>query len=236
MFLNIAGYRFISLSSLTPLRESLLSLCKQLSLKGTILLSHEGINLNLAGLPASLTQFIAFLEQDERFNNMAFHRTYSNFIPFKRLKIKLKKEIITFRQEQISLSHQRTPAVLPQQLKTWLDEKQDVVLIDVRNDYEYAMGSFKDARHLNLKHFDELPQKLSETPLCPLQKIVMFCTGGIRCEKAGLYFNQQNLTKVYQLQGGILGYFAEVGGDHYQGHCFVFDDRIALDSQLNSCP
>jgi UPF0176 protein len=226
--LNIAGYKFIPLQSLETLREQLLSICTEL--KGTILLSHEGINISLAGAPESIQAFQSQLRSDERFTDMRFHETYSTVQPFKRLKIKLKKEIITMRQPDANPLVTRAPSVSPHELKQWLDEKRDVTLLDTRNDYEIAAGTFTGAVNLKIDDFSDLPEAI-ET-LERDKPIVMFCTGGIRCEKAALYMLNQGYDNVYQLDGGILGYFKQVGGEHYEGECFVFDERGCVDTQL----
>lgn len=226
-FVTIAGYKFISLTDLNRLRDSLLSCCQKEKLLGTILLSHEGININLSGHHASITEFYHAFKKHNAFADIQFRISYSNIQPFKRLKIKLKKEIITFRTPLKSESY-RAPSITPQQLKQWLDEKRDLTLLDVRNAFEINYGTFKNATQLNLDHFSHF-KKASGT-LTDEKPIVMFCTGGIRCEKAALHLIEQGFSQVYQLEGGILNYFSEVGNAHYQGDCFVFDDRESIHS------
>lgn len=226
-YLNIAGYQFVSLTNLPALQENFLSLCRSLQLKGTILLSQEGININLAGEPNNINQFVSSINKYEFLLPIRFHRSYSDQLPFRRLKVKLKKEIITLRQSLGNPTAKlQAPRVSPQQLKEWLDNNRPIQLIDTRNDYELPYGSFTQATHLSLKHFCELPNQINK--LDSSQETVLFCTGGIRCEKAALYLQAQGFKKVYQLDGGILGYFAEVGSAHYQGECYVFDERISV--------
>jgi len=228
--LNIAGYKFISLESLDSLHLFLRSLCQQYELKGTIILSPEGMNVNLAGMSSEVLSFIASLRLDERFADMTFHETYSSTIPFKRLKIKSKQEIITFRQKTIRPTEKkRAPSISPQVLKKWLDEKREITLLDTRNTYEIEFGTFQAATHLNLDHFVQFPS--AANGIVKEKPIVMFCTGGIRCEKAALCLLEQGFPEVYQLDGGILNYFAQVGGTHYQGGCFVFDERGTLQAE-----
>lgn len=229
--LNIAGYKFISLSEISFLQQQLQTECIKQELKGTILLSSEGINMNLAGLPDQIKTFQRYLEDHSLFSNMRFHETYSNAVPFKTLKVKIKKEIITMKKPEVNATEKRAPSISPQTLKTWLDENQEFTLLDTRNDYEVKFGTFANAMHLQLSDFSEFPDSVKT--LKKAKPLVMFCTGGIRCEKAALYLLDQGFTEVYQLDGGILGYFAQVGGAHYQGECFVFDERIALDNKLN---
>lgn len=229
--LNIAGYKFIALNDLQTLRENFFVHCQSLALKGTILLSPEGININLAGAQESISSFIHFLNQDSRFSHMRFHESLSASQAFKRLKVKLKKEIITMRQSAIRATNERAPSLAPEIFKQWLDEKRDITVLDTRNDYEVRFGTFNDAVNLHIDDFTSFPDTLDR--IDQAKPIVMFCTGGIRCEKAALYLLSQGYKDVYQLDGGILGYFAKVGGDHYDGECFVFDERVALNSHLN---
>ncbi len=227
---HIAGYKFISLHSLDALRQELLDHCKTLQLKGTVLLSLEGINISLAGSDAAITQFLAQLQADERFTDMTFHHTFAEKEPFQRLKIKLKKEIITLREPTINPVVTRAPTITANTLKTWLDEKRDITLFDTRNDYEIRFGTFNGAKHLELRDFSTLPTSIAD--IARDKPIVMFCTGGIRCEKAALLMLAEGYTNVYQLEGGILGYFANVGGEHFHGDCFVFDERVAVNAKL----
>ena len=230
--LNIAGYKFIPLIELENLRAQFLTYCAQGKLKGTILLSHEGINLNLAGTIAQVQAFKGMLEEDIRFADMTFRESYSITQPFKRLKVKLKKEIITLKQPDVEPAHARAPEIAPEILKQWLDEKRDITLLDTRNDYEVRFGTFTGAINLQTNNFCEFPKAIEAIERD--KPIVMFCTGGIRCEKAAIYMLNQGYKNVYQLDGGILNYFAQVGGEHYDGECYVFDERISLDSRLQS--
>jgi UPF0176 protein len=230
--LNIAGYKFITLKELPMLQADFKQHCQALDLKGTILLSEEGININLAGPIGSMNVFKSQLSADSRFTDMTFRESYSVLPPFKRLKIKIKKEIITLRREEINPEKKRTQEISPKEFKQWLDEKRDIMILDTRNDYEVKFGTFNQATHLHINDFCEFIA-LSEN-LSKEKPIVMFCTGGIRCEKAGLHLSNKGFPYVYQLEGGILNYFAKVGGAHYNGECFVFDERIALDFSLQS--
>lgn len=226
--LNIAGYKFVVLTELEALKASLHqhSLCN--GLKGTILLSAEGININLAGDVSAINEWKSYIKSDSRFADVLFHETYSESQPFRHLKVKIKKEIITLRQPCIPITEKRASCMSPLHLKQWLDENRDFTLLDTRNECEVAVGTFNGAVHLHLNHFGELP-----TALDGIEKdkpIVMFCTGGIRCEKAALYMETVGFKQVYQLDGGILGYFAQIGMAHYTGSCFVFDERGAVDA------
>ena len=228
--LSIAGYQFIALNEIKILRQTLLERCHALSLKGTILLSTEGMNLNLAGMVKDIEIFKLALKKEFGFQ-ITFRESYPEYVPFKRLKVKLKKEIITLRQENVNLVNRKAPSLTPEIFKTWLDEKYDITILDARNDYEIQFGTFTHAINLHLNHFNEFPAAIQAIPSD--KPIVMFCTGGIRCEKAAIYLLNKGFKNVYQLEGGILNYFEKVGGAHYTGECFVFDERIAVDANLN---
>lgn len=228
--LNIAGYKFIELNELAALRAILLNICQEQNLKGTILLSPEGINISLAGRLEDINSFKAHLNTYGNFNDITFHETYSPLQPFKRLKVKLKKEIISFRKPEVNPLLTRAPSVTPATLRQWLDENRDMTLLDTRNDYEIELGTFEKAVNLHIDDFSEFPEAVKSVN--KKKPVVMFCTGGIRCEKAALYLLDQGYEEVYQLEGGILGYFAKEGGAHYNGGCFVFDERVAVDSEL----
>lgn len=229
--LNIAGYKFISLTEIASLQQHILIQCQSLFLKGTILLSHEGININLSGSAEHIQSFQVFLKNDTRFMDITFHESWSTHQPFKRLNVKIKNEIITLRQQDVNPALiERAPEISPHAFKQWLDEQRDITLLDTRNDYEVRFGTFKDAIHLQMNDFGELPESIEHIDRD--KPIVMFCTGGIRCEKAALYMLKQGFSNVHQLDGGILGYFKKVGGAYYEGECFVFDERIAVDCNL----
>lgn len=228
--LNIASYKFITLDNVSELRLSLLHQCETLGLKGTILLSAEGINITLSGRLGDIHTFKTFLTGDSHFSDMTFRESYSSTQPFKRLKVKLKKEIITLRRPEIQPEKQRVPAISPQQFKQWLDEGRQLTILDARNDYEIEFGTFVGATQLAIQDFCEFPDAIKE--LSTDQPIVLFCTGGVRCEKAGLHLLNEQFSEVYQLDGGILNYFAMIGAAHYTGACFVFDERVALQPDL----
>ena len=164
---------------------------------------------------------------------MTFHESYSTYQPFKHMRVKIKKEIITLRQSNVDpIKEAATPPFSPADFKQWMDEKRDMTVLDTRNDYEFHFGTFENAEHLQIKDFGEFPEAVEQ--ISRDKPVVMFCTGGIRCEKAAIVMQNAGYQNVYQLQGGILGYFKEVGGDHYTGECFVFDQRVAVDSELRA--
>ena len=243
---NIAGYKFVELSDAAELRAPMKEYCVAVGLKGTILLAPEGINIVLAGASDSIDGFLSFLSEAPqfrgRFGGICIKRSLSTRQPFRRMLVRLKKEIIKMNRVTAIAPHERAPTVDPKTLCAWLDRGADdhgrpVVLLDTRNAFEIELGSFRGASQLHLAHFSEFPQaveKFADPAHSKLDAatIVTFCTGGIRCEKATLVMRELGLPNVLQLDGGILRYFEEVGGRHWQGECFVFDDRVALDPAL----
>lgn len=231
--LNIAGYRFIDLPDRDDLREPLNELCAKLDLRGTILLSEEGINFVLAAAEPNIRQFVSELEKDERFVGITLKESYTDYQPFNRMNVRLKKEIISVGMDEIQPARFTGDEITPTEFKKWLDEGREVAVLDARNGYELRVGTFENAIDLKIRSFRQFP-KATEQLLEDLEDtpIVMFCTGGVRCEKASAIMLNQGFKNVYQLKGGILGYFKEVGGDHWVGDCFVFDQRVSVNPQL----
>ncbi len=230
---NIAAYKFCYLDELPGRRDKLLALCQQLALKGTILLTPEGINLFLAGGRDAIDAFLAELQGEPALAELEVKESLSTYQPFSRLLVKIKKEIIAFGVEGIDPLRETSPRVSALELKQWLDEDKPVTLLDVRNDMEVEVGTFENAIAIGIDDFRDFPAAVSKLPdEMKDQVIVTFCTGGVRCEKAGPQMESQGFNHVYQLDGGILQYFEECAGEHYDGECFVFDKRVALDSSL----
>lgn len=234
MILNVAAYHFVSLDAPHAWRDRLEARLAGDALRGTVLVASEGINLFLAGDPTTLRGFLGELLADPRFAGMAIKESWSTFMPFRRLKVKLKREIIAFRRDVTG----EAPRVAPNQLRDWLRQGHDgtgrpVLLLDTRNIEEIAHGTFHDALTLPITDFVALPEAME-----PLRErlqgatVVSFCTGGVRCEKAAPWLREQGYGDIRQLEGGILGYFEAVGGEGYEGACFVFDERIALTPDL----
>jgi len=230
---NIAFYKFVNLPELVDLRAKLREACLSREFMGTILLSPEGINGFLAGEPARIEEFKAYIQAMPEFEKLQFKDSISEKNPFNRMLVKLKKEIIPMGRPDVSPVEMTGDRIAPVELKKWLDENRDFLLLDTRNDYEVELGTFEKAQHLNLRHFRNFAQKLDLLPPEMKDKpVVMFCTGGIRCEKATAYALKSGFKEVYQLEGGILKYFEECRKDHYDGECFVFDHRRTVDSEL----
>ena len=229
---NIAGYRFVDLPDRDALRAPFKSACDDAGLLGTVLLSHEGINFFISGAQAGIDQFVEFLESDSRFVDIPLKLSYSERMSFRRMNVRLKKEIISLGLDEIRPAERTGELISPAEFKRWMDEGRDIAVLDTRNDYEVKLGTFEGAIDLNLSTFREFPDAVSTSGIDKDQTVVMFCTGGIRCEKASVVMMDQGWTDVRQIEGGILGYFEEIGGEHWNGDCFVFDRRVALDPTL----
>ncbi len=235
-YVNISGYQFKPLTNLETLQKTLKTHCRSQNLKGTILLSEEGINCFLSGERPTIDAFYAYIAE-KGFNEVDFKESLSESPPFKRMLVKVKSEIITMGVPGISPQKNRAPVVSAETFKQWLEEGQDIVVFDTRNDYEVTLGKFINAIDLNIQDFKGFPEAVSHLPpSLKNKKIVTYCTGGIRAEKAALYLQQEGFRDVYQLEGGILKYLEKCGKTHYEGECFVFDKRIAVDHQLNETP
>lgn len=229
-----ALYRFTHLPDFQQRRQPLLDYCQTLGIKGTLLLASEGLNGTVAGSREAIDQLLSYLCEDPNFTGVGHHESFHDEMPFYRMKVKLKKEIVTMGVEDIDPSRSVGAYVEP---KDWNDLVSDpeVTLIDTRNTYECAIGSFRGAIDPKTRHFREFPQFAVEA-LDPgvHKKVAMFCTGGIRCEKSTAYMKEQGFEDVYHLEGGILKYLEEVPKEEtmWEGECFVFDNRVAVDHDL----
>jgi UPF0176 protein len=227
--IHISGYRFIHIEDVPALQMRLKAFGDAHGLKGTILLSEEGINICVAAVPEAIQTFVDFVHADPRFSTIYFKQTSAPTAPYRRWLVKHKKEIITMKTEGLDPAAYTAPHLSAETLKQWLDDNRDCVLLDTRNTYEIEAGTFNNAVHLNIENFSEFPEAVKKMPEAWRGKpIVTYCTGGVRCEKAGAYLLQQGFSEVYQLDGGILQYFEECGRTHFQGQCFVFDERGVL--------
>jgi UPF0176 protein len=231
----IAFYRFqqVPADRLAALRAELKQHCMSWGMKGTILLSTEGINSTVSGPESSIEGFQSWMSTHPVWAGLEFKVSWSKKVPFSRMLVKLKKELIPAGDPTIQPEKATAPRMPAQQLKQWLDEGRDFLLVDTRNRYEMDHGTFQGALDLKLDHFREIGEKFEALPAESKNRpLVLFCTGGIRCEKASVVAQQKGFQEVYQLEGGILKYFEECGGTHYQGNCFVFDYRVAVDPAL----
>ena len=238
--LNISAYLFTPLASPEAWRDQCRDQAASRQLKGTILLAPEGINLFLAGEPEAVEDFLQWLRAQDGMAGLGGKKSWSAEQPFGKLLVKVKREIIRMNHPAIAPAEGRAPAVSPSDLQRWLaqghdDQGQALVMLDTRNAFEVGHGKFADALDWGLEKFSEFPQAAREH-LADLQgkTVVSYCTGGIRCEKAAIFLRELGLTDVYQLDGGILQYFEDTGGAHFEGDCFVFDERVALAPDLSA--
>jgi predicted sulfurtransferase len=233
VFTNISAYKFASLGDLEQLKANLRKRCADAGMRGTILLSPEGINVFVAAEPPAADRLLHYLRTIPELADLTAKLSESDHQPFNRMLVKIKKEIIAFGVSGIDPAERPAPKIAPRQLKQWLDEGRAITLLDTRNTYEVKLGTFRGARTLELNHFREFPTAASKLPAhLKNRPIVTFCTGGIRCEKAAPLLREAGFIDVFQLDGGILQYFKECGGEHFEGDCFVFDKRVAVDASL----
>lgn len=231
--LNIAAYKFAELQDLPELRERLKTECREAGLKGSILLSPEGINLFIAGEAPAVENLLATLRSIPGLETLEEKRSVSEEQPFNRMLVKLKQEIIAFGVEGINPARRTSPKISAKELKRWIDEGRKFTLLDTRNTYEVKLGTFAGAVTLPIRHFRKFPEAVARLPEeLKEMPVISFCTGGIRCEKAAPYLEMAGFREVLQLEGGILKYFEECGGAHWNGECFVFDKRVGVDPAL----
>lgn len=235
--LNVSAYLFTRIDDREQLRPLLRDRAAALGLKGTIIIAEEGLNLFLAGDEASVRSFLGTLRSDPRFASLTAKESWSDVQPFGKLLAKLKREIIRMDHPTIRPEAGRAPAVAPAELRRWLDQGHDdsgreVVLLDTRNAFEVDYGTFAGAIDWRIERFTQFPEAaLAHGDDLRGKTVVSFCTGGIRCEKAAIHLRESGIDAV-QLDGGILGWFEHVGAAHWDGDCFVFDEREALTPQL----
>lgn len=231
-----AFYKFVQLDDFEALREPFLRKMQHLGLRGTLILAQEGINGSFAGSRQQVSDYYQFLFSDSRFKDLQFRETFDDKNPFEKAKVKLRKEIVTMGIKEVDPHALVGEYLSPDEWDELLQEP-DVVVVDTRNHYEYELGTFRKAINPETENFRDFPQYTEEHLLDKKdKKIAMFCTGGIRCEKSTAYLKSQGFEKVYHLQGGILNYLQARKNNEdslWQGYCFVFDNRVAIDRQLN---
>ncbi|HSH72945.1 MAG TPA: rhodanese-related sulfurtransferase [Methylophilaceae bacterium] len=229
-FIVAALYKFAKLPDYQALQPGLLDFCVKHGLKGTLLLAEEGINGTVAGSRADIDALMAYLKLDSRLVTIEHKESFADEMPFYRMKVRLKKEIVTMGVPGINPNEKVGTYVAPENWNALISDP-DVVLIDTRNAYEYDIGTFKGAIDPHTTTFREFPEYVAKN-LDPAKhkKVAMFCTGGIRCEKASAFMMEQGFEEVYHLQGGILKYLENVPKEEsmWEGECFVFDQRVAV--------
>ena len=236
---NLSGYRFVALDGLEARREALLHALGRSGVRGTVLLAEEGINVALAGTSADCGTARAVLAADPLLGDLWLKESRSATVPFARLKVRVRSEIIAFDGERAvarQAARPPAPALAPETLKGWLDEGRDVTLLDTRNDYEIASGTFAGAEHLGIASFRDFAEAalaaVADGRLDPERPLVTFCTGGVRCEKAAPWLLEHGFREVWQVEGGVLNWFERCGDAHWEGRCFVFDERVEIDGAL----
>jgi UPF0176 protein len=231
--INISAYKFAPLEHLPALKRTLLDSATACRLRGTVLLSPEGINLFVAGRLADVNAFLQVVRSIDGLADLVSKQSESAGQPFGRMRVKIKKEIIAFGIPGIDPARNPAPKLSPRTLKQWLDAGTPVTLLDTRNTYEIERGTFRGAVPAGIRRFRDFPAAVKQLPpALKDQPVVMFCTGGIRCEKAGPFMQREGFQQIFQLEGGILNYFEQCGGAHFDGECFVFDERVGVDAAL----
>jgi UPF0176 protein len=232
-FVIAALYQFAPLDDFHALREPLLDFCLQHDVRGSLLLAAEGINGTIAGTREAIDAVLAFLKRDPRLARLEHKESFDEVQPFRRMKVKLKREIVTLGVEGIDPNREVGTYVDPRDWNAVISDPE-VLLLDTRNDYEVQIGTFEGAVNPNTETFRQFPDFVRTIDPAKHRKVAMFCTGGIRCEKASAYLLRQGFAEVYHLKGGILKYLEEVPEQEslWRGECFVFDDRVTVDHRL----
>ena len=233
-YLTAAFYKFFDFDDFTEYQPRILEQCITNNVKGTILLASEGINGTVSGTPNDINNVLSFLRTDPRMNNLVHKESVADDPPFYRMKVRLKKEIVTMGQPNVKPTELTGEYVKPENWNALISDP-DVLVIDTRNEYEVALGTFENSRNPRTTAFRDLPEKLNSDPeLTKDKKIAMFCTGGIRCEKSTAYLRQQGFEQVFHLEGGILKYLETIPEEQslWHGECFVFDERVSVDHNL----
>ncbi len=242
-FLNLSAYAFVPLDRLPERRDALHRQALACGVKGTVLLAEEGINLFVAGAEAGLREWLEQLRSEPRLASLVAKESRSDTLPFRFLRVKVKREIIRMGQPQFQPAAGRAPTVDAVTLKRWIDNGHDdagreLVLLDTRNGFEVDAGGFDGALNWRLKQFSDFPRALAEcSSELEGRTVVSYCTGGIRCEKAALAMRAAGLDNVWQLDGGVLRYLELLrGAPHWHGNCFVFDGRETVSPNLRPEP
>ena len=245
---NIAGYQFTPIDNVDKVFEDTQSICSHTHIKGNIFISPEGINLGLASTQSDIDYFLQKLNSLCGLNNLLLNTTYSDFIPFNRLLIKIRSELVPTTPlpedhpsaepnkpilKEVDPNGCKAQYISVDELKQWLDQGKEITLLDMRNTFEVDLGSFENATHFNMRNFRDIIQLEDKFKQIPKDKpLVTFCTGGIRCEKGANIMAQNGFDQVFQLEGGIIKYIEKYKDKHWRGECFVFDDRVCLDKDL----
>ncbi|RMG22742.1 MAG: rhodanese-related sulfurtransferase [Bacteroidetes bacterium] len=224
-------YKYVPIADPAAIRDEQERICRELELKGRILVAPEGINGTVSGLKAHTQAYRRLMEQHALFQGIEFKIDEHDAHTFLKLHVRVKKEIVRFEVEGLDVPQQAGPYVEPEEFRQVLrqaETDENILILDARSDYEHRVGKFKNALTLDIHNFRELPQKLPELEPHKGKKIYTYCTGGIKCEKVTAWMKQQGFEEVYQLHGGIVRYAKEVGGEDFEGSCYVFDQRVVV--------
>jgi len=229
-------YRFspIAKDTIDVFKSALMTEAKRLSVKGLVIMGCEGINTTIAGLEQDLKDFISYISQTPGFENMSVKYSTSKMIPFRRFKVQIRDEIVTLNRPDLQPNEKDPSHLTPEEWHNVLTKEQDYLLIDTRNWYETEIGKFKNAIAPPITEFTEFPKWLETQNIPKEKKVLIYCTGGIRCEKAQVEMKESGFNNVFQLKDGILGYLKEFPNQTFDGECFVFDHRVAVDQNLEA--
>ncbi len=227
-------YKYVRISAPKKIQKDQIKLCNSLDIKGRILIGKEGINGSVCSLKSNVEKYKKFLKKNELFSDIEFNEQKTEKQAFRKLYISVRKEIVHF-GVGIKLKN-KGQFLTPKELKNLLDKKEDITLLDTRNDYEAKIGKFMNALTLKIKNFRDFPNEIKNLEKLKNKKIVAYCTGGIRCEKATAFLKENGFKNVYQLKGGILKYGEEFPDTYWEGKCFVFDDRLGIELNKNTAP
>jgi len=237
--INLSGYRFVHLADLPQIQSDMKAALADIGVKGSVMLASEGINVSLAGTAQQVCKVRSYFNNDQRFENIWLKESLSQTVPFPRLRIRVRTEIIAFDgqdSECLQATRPVAPAIEPETLRAWLEQGRDITLLDARNDYEIVSGKFTQSQQLDIKNFRHfkaaVQNALDDGSLDPKKPLVTYCTGGIRCEKAAPWLLENGFDEVYQVNGGVINYLQTCGAAHWEGDCFVFDDRVELSTEL----
>ncbi len=236
---TISLYKYVAIEAPEKLKEKLRSYCEALEILGRILVGKEGINAAVSGQTKNIEKFQQLLKKDKHFADLTFRELDAERNTYHKLVVRVRREIVVFGRK-VDFRN-KAPYITPKKLKLLLDKKTDAILLDARNTYEIELGRFKNAAVLPIETFREFPEAIKKLNLPKDKKIISYCTGGIRCEKAAAYLREQGYKDVHQLKGGIIQYMNEFPNTHFEGNCFVFDDSLTPNFKVkpitncNSC-
>jgi len=229
-------YHFINLNNVEAIKEPLLTFCRKENLKGTILIANEGINSTISGSREAINSLYQYLKNRIGINNLVYKESFNQTQPFLKMKVNVKREIVALGVEDLDVENLKGEYISAEKWDEFI-AREDVITIDTRNEYEVMLGTFDKAINPHTGTFRQFPQWVKDNLVDNVdkeQKIAMFCTGGIRCEKSTAYLKAQGFNNVYHLEGGVLKYFEDTKANAWHGTCFVFDDRVSLDKNLDA--